>query len=164
MVAERGISGSSTKQSHWSSCAGVSLGRARSEDARVALLESVCVALVLHTGREIQVEPTLAATEAPPRDSVLGRWAQLDDANLQEELLNSVPIQVAVKDESLFRCRFEGETPRQVGGTLFVPNQSMEIVLSPKMLLRRPHKTGSLGRDELSQLVVKFQRDQWAQL
>ena len=63
-----------------------------SEDARVALLESVFVALVLHTGREIRVEPALEATEAPPRDSVLGGWAQLDEVDLQEELLNRVPM------------------------------------------------------------------------
>ena len=36
--------------------------------------------------------------------------------------------------------------------------------LVPKMLLHRPRNTGSLGRDELAQRVVKFQRDQWAQL
>ena len=68
------------------------LGRACSEDARVALLESLCVALVLRTGREIRVEPALAATEAPPRDSVLGGWAQIGEVDLQEELLNRVPM------------------------------------------------------------------------
>ena len=69
----------------------VLLGRACSEDARVALLESVYVALVLHTGREIRVEPALAATEAP-RDSVLGGWAHLDEIDLQEELFNQVQM------------------------------------------------------------------------
>ena len=70
----------------------VLLGRACSEDARVALLESVYVPLVLHTGRETRVEPALAATEAPLRDSVLGGWAQLDEVDLQEELLNRVAM------------------------------------------------------------------------
>ena len=56
MVVERGISGSSTRQSHSSSC--ILLGHACSEDARVALLESVCVVLVLHTGREISSNET----------------------------------------------------------------------------------------------------------
>ena len=82
------------------------MGRACSEDARVALFESVHVALVLHTGREMRVEPAQAATDAS-LDSALGGWAQLDDIDLRN--------------------------------------------------------TGSLGRDELSR-ILKFQRDQWAQL
>ena len=36
--------------------------------------------------------------------------------------------------------------------------------LVPKILLHRPRDIGSLGRDELALRVVKFQRDQWAQL
>ena len=107
----------------------VLLGRACSEDARVALLESVCVALVLHTGREMPVEPALAATEAPPRDSVRGGWAQLDEVDLQEELLNraamlkSCPHFLWGRMRECFAVALSKNTGR------FVPNQSMEIVL-----------------------------------
>ena len=36
--------------------------------------------------------------------------------------------------------------------------------LVPKMLLHRPRNTGSVGRDELDQRVVKLQQGHWAQL
>ena len=55
----------------------VLLGRACSEDARVALLESVYVALVLHTGREIRVEPALAGNRSTTTGQCPGRMGTI---------------------------------------------------------------------------------------
>ena len=139
------------------------MGRACSEDARVALLESVHVALVLHTGREMRVEPTLAATEAPPRDSVLGGWAQLDEIYLQEELLNlllmlnSCPHFLRGRMRECFAVALRERHRAKLAGDVLCQTRAWKLFcLIPKMLLNRPRNTDSLGRDELSQRVVKF--------
>ena len=134
----------------------VLLGRACSEDARVALLESVYVALVLHTGRELRVEPALAAPEAPPRDSVLGGWAQVDEVDLQEELLNRVPMLKSCphflqgRMRECFPVALRDRHRAKLAGDVLCQTRAWKLFcLVPKMLLHRPRNTGSLGRDEL---------------
>ena len=71
------------------------LSRACVEDARVALLESVFVAMVLHVGRQSRVPfgGSPAAAAAPPNPIPVSEgWAQLDTVDLQEELLSRVPM------------------------------------------------------------------------
>ena len=65
------------------------LSRACAEDARVALLESVFVALVLHVGRQSSVPVGGSAAEPAPQNlaPVSEGWVQLDAVDLQEELL-----------------------------------------------------------------------------
>ena len=65
------------------------LSRACAEDARVALLESVFVAMVLHVGRQ-SIVPVGGSPAEPV--TVSEGWAQLDAVDLQEELLIRVPM------------------------------------------------------------------------
>ena len=120
------------------------MGCACSEDARVALLESVHVALVLQTGRETGSNRSTTTGQCSWRMGTFGRsrfaGRVAQPGGDVEELPSFPPGQC----ERVFRCRCEGETPCQIGGRRFVRNQSI--------------------RDELAQRVVKFQRDQWAQL
>ena len=61
------------------------LSRARAGDARVALLESVFVAMVLHVGRQSSVPVGGFAAEPAPQNPVpvSEEWAQLDAVDLQ---------------------------------------------------------------------------------
>ena len=102
-----------------------------------------CVTYAVKT----HVEPALATTETPPRDNVLGGWAKLDEIDLQEEF--RVPIMRE------FRCCFQREKPCQ---------DVLCQTRAWKLLCLVPRNTVNLYKDELSQRVVKFQRDQWAQL
>ena len=141
----------------------VSVSGGRASLVRMSAAELVYVAVVLRIGREIRVAPAQAATEAPPRDSALGGWAQLGKVDLQEELLNRVPMLKSCPHFLRGRMREcfavalrERDRAKSAGDVLCQTRAWKLLCLDPKMLLCRPRNSGSLGRNELVQRIVKF--------
>ena len=136
------------------------LSRACVEDARVALLESVFVAMVLHVGRQSRVpfggSPTAVA--APPNPIPVSEgWAQLDTVDLQEELLTCVPMLKSCSHwlrgrfrEGLTVALRERHRAKLANDELGQIRAWKLFCLVPEMLLHRPRNTGSVGRDELA--------------
>ena len=144
------------------------------EDARVALLEYVFVAITLETGRQRPREflPSTRAQSCPtvrnrrvgvltdvPQDS----WAQLDDVDLEVEFLRRVPMLKSCPH--FLRGRFrhalhitlqERCRAKLVGDTVGEERAWKAFGLVPAMMLHRPRGVGSIGRDELVEKADKF--------
>ena len=127
------------------------------EDARVALLESVCAAVVLHVGSvPVGGSPAESALQNPVPVSV--EWAQLDAVDLPEELLTRVPmlkscphwlrgmfregLSVALRERH--RAKLANDELRQIRAW-------KPFYLVPKMLLHRPR----------NRRVTEFQQGHW---
>ena len=148
-------------------------------DARVALLETVCVAIALHLRRST----THNVHDAPERSSapVRGRvpnprpqqvtpesWEQLDQVNIEELFLLRVPM---LKSCPRGRLRFRflialRERHRAMMANDWVAEERAWKLfgLVPVMLLHRPRHTGSVGRDELAKRADDFGRGKWTEL
>ena len=152
------------------------------EDARVALLEYVFVAITLENGRQrprefppsarVQGYPTIRNRRVGvPTDVPQDSWAQLDDVDLEVEFLRRVPMLKSCPH--FLRGRFrhglhitlqERCRAKLVGDTVGEERAWKAFGLVPAMMLHRPRGVGSIRRDELVERADKFSRGQWLEL
>ena len=150
------------------------------EDARVALLETVFVLITLHLGRTSGVPPPTRLNHTGSRGAVsraisttlpLSSWESLDEVNLEEWFLRRVPIMKKCPHFLRGRLRqcFAVALRERQRARLVQDSQAEERAwklfgLVPVMLLHRPRGTGSVGKDELMSRADNFVRGRWSEL
>ena len=148
------------------------------EDARVALLETVFVLIALQQGRASRV-PARRADHIAPRGSArplpsslpASCWEQLHEVKLEEWFLRRVPT--LKKCQHFMRGRLRHcfavalrERYRVKGAQHSrAEERAWKLFgLVPVMLLHRPRGTGSVGKDELVSRAADFVRGRWIDL
>ena len=149
------------------------------EDARVALLESVFVALALEEGRQMfravpggQAQPAARIRRSEvPIEMPSGGWVLMDQVDLEEQFLRRTPMlkscphflrgrfRHCLSVTSQERCR-----AKLVGDTLGEERAWKAFGLVPHMLLHKPKGTGNVGKQELMERANKFARGDWLEL
>ena len=141
-------------------------------DARVALLEAVCVMITVEQSRTAGV-PNPATVEVRRRPARVGvplvlpegAWEQLDQVDVVEICLMRVPMLKSCPHflrgrlrecfATTWRERYRAKT---VNDSVGEDRAWKAFALVPIMLFKKPRGSGAVGRDELPFRVDRFSR------